>query len=149
MSLGDDSEECVNVIEQVLARVPRPDGFLSAHVVDLATGQVLAGLVSAEGAAPDRPGEPPDTEHAHARAHAAAAVLTQTLQDLGGVLAVHSVEDDLEDLAITTSRHHHLAQILPELAGTDAFLLVTLDRRRANLALARHLLSRLEIELVP
>ena len=132
----------MNIIEQVLAQVPRPAGLIAAQVLDLATGQVLARLEAGpevgQGAEPG-PAGPGDG--------VLASAVTEALHVLGAAAARD--DDDLEDLVVTTGRHHHLARVLPALGGTDAVLLVTLDRSRANLALARHLLSRLEVQLVP
>jgi len=132
--------ECVDIIEQLLDRVPRPDGFVAAHLVDGATGQVLAGVVGHGDA------RPPGSDAAVA---ALAAGTARAFAELGAALALQATDDDPEDLIVTTSGHHPLARLLPDLGGTDAFLLVTLDRARANLALARHLLQRLEVQLVP
>jgi hypothetical protein len=131
----------LNIIERTLAQVPRPEGFVGAHLVELSTGQVLAGLTASGGeagaAAADDPARP------------LAGVLTESLRELATVMAVHSTAEDLEDLVVTTSRHHHLVKLLPDLGGSDAFVLLTLDRTAANLALARHLLLRVEADLVP
>ena len=143
----------MNTIERTLAQVPQPDGFVSAELVDLGTGQVLAGLAA------DQPDGQPDGRAADGGglagagdpkrpAHALAAIVTEMLHRLGALVAVRGDDDDVEDLVITTTRHHHLVRFVPGLGGTDAFLLVTLDRSRANLALARHLLLRLEATVV-
>lgn len=134
----------MNIIEQVLAAVPRPEGFVGAHLVELGTGQILASVPG-----PGAPTSGGDAPEGAAGARALAAAVGQALQTLGSVTAVHSVDEDLEDMVVTMSRHHHLARLLPDLAGTDAFLVLTLDRAHSNLALARHLLLRLEVELVP
>ena len=133
----------MNIIEQVLAQVPRPAGLIAAQVLDLATGQVLAHLEAGPELGPEFG---PATDPGPGDGVLAGAV-TEALHALG--VAAARGDDDLEDLVVTTGRHHHLARVLPALAGTDAVLLVTLDRSRANLALARHLLSRLEVQLVP
>jgi len=137
----------VNIIEQVLAQVQRPAGLIAAQVLDLATGQILAHLEAGPELGPEfGPEFGPATDPGPGDGVLAGAV-TEALHALG--VAAARGDDDLEDLVVTTGRHHHLARVLPALAGTDAVLLVTLDRSRANLALARHLLSRLEVQLVP
>jgi hypothetical protein len=124
----------VNTIEQVLARVPVTEGFLGLHLVELSSGQVLASI------APDGGGAP--------AAAPLAATLTDVVHLLTSTLAVTAVDEDLEDLIITLSGHHHLVRLVPAFAGTDAFLVLTLDRARGNLAMARHLLMSFEAGLV-
>jgi hypothetical protein len=133
----------LNIIERTLAQVPRPEGFVSAYLVELSTGQVLAGLTASGREAGSAAGD------AGEGARALAEVLTDSFRQLATVMAVHSTGEDLEDLVVTTSRQHHLVKLLPELGGSDAFVLLTLDRATANLALARHLLLRVEADLVP
>jgi hypothetical protein len=137
----------VNIIEQVLARVPRPEGFIGAHVVERTTGQILAALGAPPGPSPV-PGPGTGTAMAPDVVRDLAQVVAQTLRRLEDVVAVHGGDDDLEDLVITWSGHHHLVRVLPGIGG-EVLVLLTLDRSRANLALARHLLRRLEVELVP
>jgi len=126
-------EDRVDIIEQVLAQVPRPDGFVGAHLLDAATGDVLAGVAVDPGEA----------------LPVLAAAVVRALQEAGDALAGRAIDEDLQELILTTTGHHHVARLLPELGGTGAVLLVTLDRHRANLAQARYLLRRLEVPLVP
>jgi hypothetical protein len=137
-------EGIVNTIEGILARVPRPEGFVGVHLVELATGDVLATLhatdVNGRGGGD---GEPPPA------AAELAGVVTESVRHLTEVIAREWAGDGVEDLVVTTSSHHHLVRLLPDLAGTEVLLLVTLDRVRSNLALARRLLLQLEVGLVP
>jgi hypothetical protein len=55
------------------------------------------------------------------------------------------LNDAIEDILITLDRQYHIIRILknPE-NGDGLFLYLVLDRARANLALARHHLARIE-----
>jgi hypothetical protein len=56
-----------------------------------------------------------------------------------------SLNDQIEDILITLGKQYHL---LRPLSSNDAlFIYVALDRKRANLALARHQLSQVEKDL--
>lgn len=132
---GTTIEGFVNIIEATLARVPRPEGFVATHVVEVATGEVLASLRAPDGGPPADGGE-------------TAAAVAGSVRTLAGTLARHWADDDLEDLVVTTNRHHHLGRLMG-LGGTDVLVLVAVDRDRANPALARHLRLRLEAGLSP
>jgi hypothetical protein len=145
------NEESVNIIERTLALVPRPDGFVAAHLVELGTGQVLAGLDGTTPTAAPVPGDPPRAGAgvaASTRAPAMATAVAQALSQFGRVIALHHADEDLEDVVITLTGHHHLVRLLPDLGGTDTFLLLTLDRAHGNLGLARRLLRQLEVAVV-
>jgi hypothetical protein len=79
---------------------------------------------------------------------ALAAASTEILQVLGATIAANAIDEDLQDIVITLTGHHHLVRLLPDVAGTDLYLLLTIDRSRANLALARHQLLAFEVPLV-
>jgi hypothetical protein len=66
----------------------------------------------------------------------------RTMQSLG-------LNDTIEDMLITLNKQYHLVRILKNPRnGSGLFLYLVLDRSRANLALARHHLSRIESEIV-
>jgi hypothetical protein len=59
------------------------------------------------------------------------------------------LSDTIEDMLITLTKQYHLVRLLKNPRnGTGLFLYLVLDRSRANLALARHHLSRIESEIV-
>jgi hypothetical protein len=59
------------------------------------------------------------------------------------------LNDSIEDMLITLTKQYHLIRLLKNPRnGTGLFLYLVLDRSRANLALARHHLSRIESEIV-
>jgi hypothetical protein len=53
----------------------------------------------------------------------------------------------IEDMLITLTSQYHLIRPVTGKGGNGLFLYLVLDRKRANLALARHRLARLESDL--
>lgn len=58
------------------------------------------------------------------------------------------LDDTIEDILITMTRQYHLIRLLQNPRnGQGLFLYLVLDRERANLALARHSLKRIEADI--
>ena len=58
------------------------------------------------------------------------------------------LDDTIEDILITLSKQYHLIRLLKiNRSDQGLFLYLVLDRQRANLALARHNLKRIEGEI--
>jgi hypothetical protein len=55
--------------------------------------------------------------------------------------------DDIEDILITLGKQYHLIRLLRTERSSALFLYLALDRAKANLALARHELRRIENSL--
>jgi hypothetical protein len=58
------------------------------------------------------------------------------------------LDDSIEDILITLTKQYHLIRLLKSSRSEQGlFLYLVLDRQRANLALARHNLKRIETEI--
>lgn len=64
----------------------------------------------------------------------------RTMEHLG-------LKEEIEDILITLSGQYHLIRLLKSRGGNGLFLYLVLDAGRANLAMARHQLRRIEGEL--
>ncbi|MGW7407217.1 hypothetical protein [Streptomyces sp. HUAS TT20] len=64
----------------------------------------------------------------------------RTMEHLG-------LKGDIEDILITLSNQYHLIRLLKGRGGNGLFLYLVLDQSRANLAMARHQLKRIEEDL--
>lgn len=64
----------------------------------------------------------------------------RTLEHLG-------LNDEIEDILITLGGQYHLIRLLKGRGSNGLFLYLALDKGRANLAMARHQLKKIETEL--
>ncbi|MFI9614828.1 hypothetical protein ACIHCM_24690 [Streptomyces sp. NPDC052023] len=64
----------------------------------------------------------------------------RTMEHLG-------LKGQIEDILITLTDQYHLIRLLSGRGGNGLFLYLALDAKRANLAMARHQLRRIEAEL--
>ncbi|WP_338699499.1 hypothetical protein V2W30_23590 [Streptomyces sp. Q6] len=64
----------------------------------------------------------------------------RTMEHLG-------IKDEIEDILITLGTQYHLIRLLKGRGGNGLFLYLVLDSSRANLAMARHQLKKIEAEL--
>lgn len=76
----------------------------------------------------------------------AAAGNTEVVRAKLRTMASLGLNDEIEDILITLGQQYHLIRPL-RLEGASLFLYLALDRGRANLAMARFQLRRLEGEL--
>jgi hypothetical protein len=79
----------------------------------------------------------------------AAAGNTEVLRAKMRTMMSLGLSDAVEDILITLGRQYHLIRLMSNADGADrVFMYLVLDRPRANLALARHQLRRIENDLV-
>ncbi|WP_328944337.1 hypothetical protein OG259_25240 [Streptomyces sp. NBC_00250] len=55
--------------------------------------------------------------------------------------------DEIEDILITLGRQYHMIRLLKGQGKNGLFLYLALDKDRANLAMARHQLKKIEADL--
>ncbi|MBL1120319.1 hypothetical protein JK364_49725 [Streptomyces sp. 110] len=116
-------------IETALKEAMTIDGALGVAVVDYESGMTLG----ASG------GNAIDLE-------LAAAGNTEVVRAKIRTLASLEIRDTIEDILITLSQQYHLIRPMRQSNGS-LFLYIALDRQRANLALARHNLRKIEESL--
>ncbi|WP_327321212.1 hypothetical protein OG735_00905 [Streptomyces sp. NBC_01210] len=114
-------------IDKALKEAMAIDGALAAALVDFESGMTLG---SSGG------GRDFDID-------VAAAGNTDVVRAKVRTMAALKIDDSIEDILITLSRQYHLIRLVPGSHGS-LFLYLALDRARANLALARHSLRRVE-----
>lgn len=106
--------------EAMLIRLRQIDGFVLACLIDASTGMVL--------------GSVQDQDNVNlAVAAAGAADVANVLSLMTGRLAAGGVA---EDVIVTLSSHYHLIRMLRPGPRLQLLLLLTLERPRANLAIA-------------
>ncbi|GAA4236029.1 hypothetical protein FHR32_001044 [Streptosporangium album] len=107
------------------------DGALGAVVVDYNSGMALGAL----GGSKDL-----DLQIAAAGNTEVVKAKMRTMESLG-------LKDGIEDILITLSGQYHVIRPVNGRGGKGLFLYVALDRARANLALARHIMRGIEERL--
>lgn len=117
-------------IETALKEAMTIDGALGVALVDYESGMSLGSLGG---------GRSLDLE-------VASAGNTEVVRAKVRALAALKIDDSIEDILITLNKQYHLIRVLDR-GGSQLFLYLALDRERANLALARHNLRRIDNEL--
>lgn len=118
-------------IEKALNACMTIDGAIGASLVDYNSGMAL-GIV----------GGSKDFD-----LNIAAAGNTDVVRAKMRTMEMLNLNERIEDILITLATQYHLIRPLTGRNGAGLFLYLSLHRSRANLALARHQLSRIEQEL--
>ncbi|WP_457031743.1 hypothetical protein [Kitasatospora sp. P5_F3] len=77
----------------------------------------------------------------------AAAGNTDVVRAKVRAIELLNLKEAIEDILISLNSQYHLIRPLTGRSGKGLFLYLALDRGRANLAMARHQLKRIEAEL--
>lgn len=108
------------------------DGALGACLVDWDSGMCLGALGGGK----------------YLDLDVAAAGNTEVIRATMRTMESLRLDDTIEDVLITLGKQYHLIRLLKNSRSEQGlFLYLVLDRQKANLALARHNLRRLEGEL--
>ncbi|MFB7906724.1 hypothetical protein [Kitasatospora sp. NPDC056076] len=107
------------------------EGAIGAALVDYNSGMALATL--------DGPGG--------LDLNVAAAGNTDVMRAKMRTMDMLGLQDGIEDILITLSTQYHLIRPLTGRTGKGLFLYLALDKGRANLAMARHQLVKIEADL--
>jgi hypothetical protein len=121
-------------VETALKEALAIDGAVGAALVDFESGMSLGTLGGGDWLNLD----------------VAAAGNTEVVRAKMRVMSELSLDDSIEDILITLGRQYHLLRLIGDTGrggGPTLFLYLVLDRSRANLALARHHLKRIEGDL--
>ncbi|GAB3110679.1 hypothetical protein GCM10027160_11070 [Streptomyces calidiresistens] len=77
----------------------------------------------------------------------AAAANTDVVRAKLRAMELLSLGDEIEDILITLGTQYHLLRLMKGRGSQGLFLYLALDKKRANLAMARHQLKRIESDL--
>jgi len=107
------------------------EGAIGAALVDYTSGMALGTIGG---------GKELDLNMAEAGNTDVVRAKVRTMEMLG-------LGDEIEDILITLGRQYHLIRLLKGQGKNGLFLYLALDKDRANLAMARHQLKKIEAEL--
>ncbi|MGW7364493.1 hypothetical protein ACWGI8_13960 [Streptomyces sp. NPDC054841] len=107
------------------------DGAVGAALVDYTSGMALGTMGGGK----------------HLDLSVAAAGNTDVVRAKLRAMEMLGLQDEIEDILITLGSQYHLIRLLKARGGNGLFLYMALDAKRANLAMARHQLRKIEAEL--
>ncbi|MFF0560696.1 hypothetical protein ACH4ZU_22720 [Streptomyces sp. NPDC020472] len=107
------------------------EGAIGAALVDYTSGMALGTIGG---------GKDLDLNMAAAGNTDVVRAKVRTMEMLG-------LQEDIEDILITLNSQYHLIRLLKGRGAGGLFLYLALDKNRANLAMARHQLKKIEAEL--
>ena len=119
----------MTTIEDAMSGIMEIDGALGGALVDYESGMSLG------------------TIGGGLNLEVAAAGNSEVMRAKFRTLAGLGLTDSIEDILITLTTQYHLIRPLQGRNGPQLFIYCALDRSRANLALARHHLRRIEAEI--
>ena len=115
--------------KEALSKLMEIDGVLGACIVDSNSGMMLGSVGGGSSINLELP----------------AAGNTEVVRAKRKTMKALALNETIEDILISLGKQYHMIR---PLSSNDAlFIYVVLDRSRANLAMARHILSGLEKEL--
>ena len=116
-------------IEAALKEAMNIDGALGASLVDWESGMSLGAIGGGK----------------YLDLDVAAAGNTEVIRAKMRTMESLRLDDSIEDILITLTKQYHLIRLLKNSRNEQGlFLYLVLDRQKANLALARHSLKRIE-----
>jgi hypothetical protein len=118
-------------IDTALKEAMEIDGALGVSLVDYESGMALGSLGG---------GKYLNLEVAGAGNTEVIRAKMRTLESLG-------LKDTIDDILITLGRQYHLIRLVDGQSHSGLFIYLALDKQKANLALARHHLKRIENEI--
>ena len=119
-------------IEAALKEAMNIDGALGACLVDRESGMSLGAIGGGK----------------YLDLDVAAAGNTEVIRAKMRTMESLRLDDNIEDILITLTKQYHLIRLLKNSRSDQGlFLYLVLDRGKANLALARHNLKRIEAEI--
>ena len=119
-------------IEAALKETMNIDGALGAALVDWESGMSLGTIGGGK----------------YLDLDVAAAGNTEVIRAKMRTMESLRLDDSIEDILITLTKQYHLIRLSRSSRNEQGlFLYLVLDRQKANLALARHALKRIESEM--